>query len=82
MIRTQIQLNEEQSKALKHLSSQRHISMAELIRQGIDQYIYSCGMVSSEERRQRALNMAGQFHSGKKDLSERHDDYLAEDYNQ
>ncbi len=81
MIRTQIQLNEEQSKTLKHLSSERHISMAELIRQGIDHYIHSCGMVSPEERRQRALNMAGQFHSGKKDLSENHDHYLAEDYN-
>ena len=81
MVRTQIQLNEEQSKVLKRLSSQRHVSLAELIRQGIDHYLYSCCIVSPEERRQRALSVAGQFHSGKKDLSESHDDYLARDYN-
>ena len=73
MVRTQIQLTEEQSKALKRLSAQRDISMAELIRQVIDLYLRSCGTISQEERRQRAIRAAGQFCSGQADLSENHD---------
>jgi len=78
MIRTQIQLTEEQSKALKRLSAQRDISIAELIRQGIDLYLQSCGTISQEERRQRAIKAAGQFRFGQANLSEEHDAYLAE----
>jgi len=80
MIRTQIQLTEEQAKALKKMSSQMNLSMAEIIRQGIDYYLQACGVISQEERRQRAIKAAGQFHSGKPDLSEKHDEYLAEVY--
>jgi hypothetical protein len=80
MVRTQIQLTEEQSKALKELSAQRDISIAELIRQGIDFYLRYCGNISQEERRQRAIKAAGQFRSGQTDLSEKHDAYLAEVY--
>lgn len=80
MVRTQIQLTEEQSKTLKTLAAQRGISMAELIRQGIDSYLRSCIATSQEERRQRAIKAAGQFHSGQTDLSEEHDTYLAEVY--
>ena len=80
MVRTQIQLTEEQSKALKKMAAQRSLSMAELIRQGIDFYLRSCGTISQEERRQRAVKAAGQFHSGQTDLSEKHDQYLAEVY--
>jgi len=78
MIRTQIQLTEEQSAMLKKLAAKRNISMAELIRQGIDFYIRACGSVSQEERHKRAIEAAGQFHSGKTDLSEKHDAYLAD----
>ena len=80
MVRTQIQLTEEQSKALKKMAAQRNLSMAELIRHGIDFYLRSCGTISQEERRQRAIKAAGQFHSGQTDLSEKHDVYLAEVY--
>ncbi len=80
MIRTQIQLTEAQSKALKTMAMQKKVSVAELIRQGIDFYLRTCGTVSQEERRQRALKAAGRFHSGQTDLSEKHDGYLAEVY--
>lgn len=36
MIRTQIQLTEEQARALKALAAARHVSVAELIRQSVD----------------------------------------------
>ena len=80
MVRTQIQLTEEQSEALKKLSSQKNVSVAELIRQGVDLYLRSCGTISQTERRQRAIRAAGQFRSGQADLSENHDVYLAEVY--
>jgi len=82
MVRTQIQLTEEQSLTLKKIAAQRNISMAEVIRQGLDLYIRTCGTISQEERRQRAIKAAGRFHSGKTDLSEKHDAYLAEVYGQ
>jgi hypothetical protein len=80
MVRTQIQLTEEQSATLRKIAAKRNISMAELIRQGIDFYLRTCGTIGQEERRQRAIKAAGQFHSGKTDLSEKHDAYLAEVY--
>ena len=80
MVRTQIQLTEEQSETLKKIAAQKNLSMAEIIRQGIDLYLRIYGTVSLEERRERAIKAAGRFHSGQKDLSERHDAYLAEVY--
>ena len=80
MIRTQIQLTEEQSSTLRRIAAQRKMSIAELIRQGIDFYLHSFGTVSEEERRRRAVAAAGQFHSGKSDISTQHDNYLAEAY--
>ena len=76
MVHTQIQLTEEQSKALRKIAAQRNLSMAELIRQIIDFYLRSCGTISQKERRQRAIEAAGRFHSGLTDLSEKHDEYL------
>lgn len=76
MVRTQIQITEEQSRALKKIAAQRKISVAELIRQGIDFYLHVYGTVSQKEKRQRAIEAAGRFHSGQTDLSEKHDEYL------
>ena len=78
MIRTQIQLTKEQAKALKKLASSRHLSVAELIRQAVDTMIRSNVVVNAEERRKRALDAAGRFRSGLRDLSTEHDKYLEE----
>jgi len=80
MVKTQVQLTEEQAKALKKIAMQKKIPMAEVIRQGIDFYLRSSGTISQEEKRQRAIKVIGQFHSGLTDLSEKHDEYLAEMY--
>jgi hypothetical protein len=80
MIRTQIQLPEEQVASLKILAAQQHTSMAELIRRAIDMFTASTDAVSLQEHRQRALAAAGKFRSGHGDLSVKHDDYLAEAY--
>lgn len=79
MIRTQIQLTEEQSRTLKKMAGKRHVSIAELIRQGVNSLVTS-GEVSIEERKQRAMDAAGRFRSGKKDISVKHDEYLSRDF--
>ena len=78
MVRTQIQLTEEQMKSLKKLAGERHVSLAELIRQGVDAVLRSSGAITIEERRRRAIAAAGRFRSGRRDLSAKHDQHLAE----
>ena len=80
IIRTQVQLTEAQSKLLKEMARRENTSMAALIRQAINYWLPTIGAVSMEERRRRALAVIGRFHSGKSDISEQHDDYLAEAY--
>lgn len=80
MLRTQIQLTEEQARALKELAHREGKSVAELTRQAIDYWLRTFSPVSPDERRRRAIRAAQGFHSGVADLSERHDEYLAEIY--
>ncbi|PKO22874.1 MAG: CopG family transcriptional regulator [Chloroflexi bacterium HGW-Chloroflexi-1] len=80
MIRTQIQLTEQQTNALKELAHRENASIAELTRRAIDYWLETVDVVSVKERRQRALAVVGRFHSGQSDISERHDAYLAEAY--
>lgn len=80
MIRTQIQLTEEQARALKELAAAEGRSMADLIRESVDSYVASKPAVrSAGSVKDRALAIAGKYRSGLKDLSKDHDRYLAED---
>ncbi|MDH5202942.1 MAG: ribbon-helix-helix domain-containing protein [Nitrospirota bacterium] len=76
MVRTQIQLTEEQARAIKKIAISRHLSVAELIRQAVDAMIKSSAIIDTEERRKRAIDIAGRFSSGKHDISREHDKYL------
>ena len=78
MVRTQIQLTEEQARAIKKMAASRHVSGAELIRRAIDVMIKSGPAADPEERRKRAIDIAGKFSSGKSDVSKKHDKYLAD----
>ena len=78
MVRTQIQLTEEQVKALKKIALSRHLSIAEIIRQAVDTVIRTNTVVDIEERRKMAIDIVGRFSSGKRDISRKHDTYLAE----
>jgi len=80
MVRTQIQITEEQAQALKEIARERGISMAELIRQSIDGFIRARNQPTLEERRRRALSIIGIASSGVSDLATEHDRYLAEAY--
>jgi hypothetical protein len=79
VVRTQIQLTNKQTTSLKKIARERHISMAEAIRQGVDLFLKN-GIISPEERRKRAIAISGKYHSKHTDLSTRHDKYLAESY--
>lgn len=79
MVRTQIQLEEDQSSRLRRVAAEHQVSVAELIRRSVDRYLEVLdGGVSDEERRQRARAASGRFRSGLGDLGSRHDQYLAE----
>lgn len=77
MVRTQVQLSEEQLSALQKRAAQRHMSVAALVREAVDLAL------RSEERNQRlelALAVTGRFRSGHADISEEHDRYLDQGY--
>jgi predicted DNA-binding ribbon-helix-helix protein len=80
MVRTQIQLKEEQITALKKIATAKQSSIAELIRKAVDNIIKTGAVPDYEERRKRAIDIAGRFRSGKQDISLHHDKYLAEAY--
>jgi Arc/MetJ-type ribon-helix-helix transcriptional regulator len=73
MVRTQIQLTEAQSEQIKEVAAQNHISMAEFIRHAVDTVLGQSLTVGNETRRERAIQAAGKFHSGSRDISTRHD---------
>jgi len=76
MVRTQIQLTEEQVRKVKKIAASRGVPMAEIIRDAVEVTIRSG--TALEEKRKRSLEIIGKFRSGKKDVSKKHDIYLAE----
>jgi hypothetical protein len=79
MVRTQIQLTESQAQSLRKLAHRHQLSMAELIRRGVDQVLASGLPAEIDQKEHEAMTAAGRFRSGRKDVSVRHDHYLAED---
>ena len=77
MIRTQIQLSEEQVARIREVAASHEVSMAAVIREAIAQYLAS-SPDAREDRYSRAKDAAGRFASGRRDLSKRHDAHFAE----
>jgi 16S rRNA U516 pseudouridylate synthase RsuA-like enzyme len=75
MVRVQVRLTDEQSRAVKRLAAAEGVSVSEIVRRSIDAFIVTS---SREEIRRRALAAAGALHGGPRDLSRNHDKYLAE----
>ena len=80
MIRTQVQLTDRQLEALRQASAATRRSVADLIRQGVDQYLAGRVELGREERIERAIRVAGKFSSGRSDVSANHDRHLAESF--
>ena len=80
MIRTQIQLTDNQMKILRTLSARQKTSVAELIRQAVDRMVSAAIEIDREEQKRRAIAIAGRFCSDVNDLGTNHDRYLAQAY--
>jgi len=74
MRRTVIQLEERQSRALRRLAAERHVSVAALIRAAVDAFLARGAEAAGWERALAAPTYA----SGASDVSAEHDRYLAE----
>jgi plasmid stability protein len=77
VVRTIVQLPDEQAAALERAARRRGVSKAAVVREALGQLLAPEERVEGEALR-RALAAAGCFASGVPDLAERHDDYLAE----
>ena len=79
MIRTQVQLEDDQYERLKALAAKRSESLSHLVRESVERFL------ADSERREawdRLLKAAGSCHDpeGRKDASTRRDEYLSEAY--
>jgi predicted DNA-binding protein len=68
MTRTQVQLTDHQLQALRQASASTGRSIADLIREAVDQYM--AGQI------ERAIRVTGTFSSGRTDVSANHDQHL------
>jgi predicted DNA-binding protein len=77
VVRTQIQLEEEQARRLKLLAQQLGVSMAEVIRRYVDRGLQE-ETPSRAELYARAASVIGRFPDleGRTDLASEHDRYL------
>ncbi len=80
MIRTQIQLTEEQAKKARQAADRLGLSMAEVIRRALDDAL-AAGRYDPPARK-RALRVIGRVRSGTGDLSVNHDKYLEDSYSE
>ncbi len=80
MVRTQIQLTEEQAARLKESAARAGVSMAEMIRRAVDRAVADEPVISRAVLISRAKAAAGRFHSGRSDGAAEHDSHLADAY--
>jgi predicted transcriptional regulator len=78
MVRTQIQITEEQAAKLRSLAAERRRSLADLIRITIDAFLEKEVGTGLDHKRALAKAAAGKFSSSQSDISTEHDGYLAE----
>jgi Arc/MetJ-type ribon-helix-helix transcriptional regulator len=79
MVRTQIQLTDEQARRLRRLAADRGVSMAALVRDGVERVLAE---QDREELWGRALSVVGKYRDreGARDVAENHDGYLEAGY--
>jgi hypothetical protein len=75
VVRTIIQLPEEQAAALERAARRRGVSKAALVREALSALL---AREEGDPAVERALHAAGSGASGVRDLGEHHDEYLAE----
>lgn len=81
MVRTQIQLTEQQARRLRAEARERGVSLAEMIRRCVEKALADEGP-DRAALYDRAARVVGRFRDrhGARDVSRRHDRYLEEAY--
>ena len=79
MIRTQVQIEENQIEWLRTKARDTGVSVSQLIREGIALYRAREERLLADKKK-KALSAVGRFASDRSDVSARHDDYLADAY--
>jgi len=77
MVRTQIQLEEDQMQWLRRKALEKGISISQLIREVLSIYRANEERLP-EDKKERAIKAVGRFESRISDISEKHDAYLSE----
>ncbi|HVF73622.1 MAG TPA: ribbon-helix-helix protein, CopG family [Acidimicrobiales bacterium] len=67
-VRIEARLTDDQARAVQVAAAARGISIAEVIREALDQHL------TTHSRRQRAVRAIGGYRSGRTDISISHDD--------
>jgi uncharacterized protein involved in type VI secretion and phage assembly len=78
VVKTQVQLPEDDLAALRRLAAEQGVSVSELVRRGVKQFLAWSRAPSREELWRRADEVVGKFRSDKTDIGRRHDDYFVE----
>lgn len=73
MIRTQVQLTEVQAAELRRLAARSGVSVAELVRRGVEPLLRGDGADALDACYARALAAIGRFHSGRDHVADEHD---------
>ena len=81
MIRTQIQLTQEQAKKLRQISLESHESIASLIRKAVNQFLIS-EKPSREALYRQAGSVIGKYEAERPDVALSHDRYLDEAFSE
>lgn len=77
MIRTQIYLNERQHRALRLAAKREGVSMTELLRRMVDRQLLG-RIRAADHSKDAVMSFIGLGASNQTDVSERHDEALAE----
>lgn len=74
-----IELTDEQAKKLEEIARREKLSIAEIVARAVDELL-DAQRRKRDELWTRSLEIVGKYDFGVRDLAERHDDYLEEEY--
>jgi len=80
MVRTQIQLTDQQARKLKELSLTSNESVASLIRKAVDHFLIT-GKPDRAALYRQAGALVGKYKADRADIAVEHDRYLEEAFN-
>ncbi len=80
MVRTQIQLTDDQAARLKEMAHETNDSIAAIIREALDRFFTMQQPSNRRALYRQALGVVGKYSAGVHDVSIEHDRYLEEEF--